>query len=183
MRIITGILSIIGIVVLVALAFFGGVYLWNEYSPSSVGSSADRPSATTAAKKTETTQQAQSPPPAAPGETASGPPGSSSASAPPQVPAGYILEDCQRGIGATGKTIYFRPPLEPGAYGPGLPMHGYLYMCVHPVGGEFEFSPTGPSGPPMSINARNPYCAFSTVSRNIGCALEPITSKDLMNPS
>lgn len=101
------------------------------------------------------------------------------------VPAGYVLDEgCQHGIGATGKTIYYRPPLEPNTYGPLSPMHAYLYECVHPAGGPPP-SLVSPNGPQMQwIQAGgNPYCAYSRVDHNIGCALEPITSKDLMNPS
>jgi hypothetical protein len=99
----------------------------------------------------------------------------SSPTAQPGVPAGYVLEDCQQGTGATGKTIYYRPPLEPNTYGPMRPMHAYFYQCVHRAGGSFIISPTGPEMQGIQ-GYGNPYCAYSTVSRNIGCALEPITT-------
>lgn len=103
---------------------------------------------------------------------------------PPQeqeVPAGYVLEDCQQGIGATGKTIYFSPPLPPE---PGGRMHTYWFTCVHRAEDGAIVNVAGsPGSPPRIMGNANPYCAFSTVSKNVGCALEPITSKDLMSPS
>ena len=105
---------------------------------------------------------------------------------PPQqaeVPAGYVLEDCQQGTGATGKTIYFRPPLPPE---PGGRMHTYWFECVHREGSSAivnVVSSPSSGGEPEILGTGGPYCAFSTVSENVGCALEPITSQDLMNPS
>jgi hypothetical protein len=100
---------------------------------------------------------------------------------PPQevgVPAGYVLEDCQQGTGATGKTIYYRPYMPPRGAN-----HGLWYECVHPAGARTTYNVIGGSGGRVIVGDDGPYCAFSTVSNNIGCALEPITSKDLMNPS
>jgi hypothetical protein len=104
---------------------------------------------------------------------------------PPQrdgVPSGYVLEDCEQGVGATGKTIYYQPPLPPE---PGFRMgHTYWFRCVHPIGSSPVVNVVvSPSGGGDIVGDEGPYCAFSTVSRNIGCALEPITSQDLMNPS
>ena len=97
------------------------------------------------------------------------------------VPPGYVLEDCQQGIGATGKTIYYRSSLPPQEGGR---MHTYWFTCVHRAGASGIVNVTGSRGsPPRIMGDANPYCAYSTVSNNVGCALEPITSKDLMNPS
>jgi hypothetical protein len=98
---------------------------------------------------------------------------------PPQgvsAPAGYVLEDCQQGTGATGKTIYYRPEMP--ARGAN---HPFWYQCVHRTGNDPGTNVL--AGGVIAADPKNPYCAFSTVSKNIGCALEPITSKDLMNPS
>lgn len=97
------------------------------------------------------------------------------------VPTGYVLEDCQQGIGATGKTIYYRSSLPPEEGGR---MHTYWFTCVHRAGASGIVNVTSSRGsPPRIMGDANPYCAYSTVSKNVGCALEPITSKDLMNPS
>jgi zinc-ribbon domain len=99
------------------------------------------------------------------------------------VPTGYVLEeDCQQGVGATGKTIYYRPPLPPEEGGR---MHTYWFECVHRSGASpivnVVSSPSS-GGVPEILGAGGPYCAFSTVDKNIGCTLSPITEEDLMNP-
>lgn len=105
---------------------------------------------------------------------------------PPQeegVPSGYVLEDCQQGTGATGKTIYYRPPLPPE---PGGRMHTYWFRCVHRTGDRAVVnvvSSPSTGGEPKIVGDEGPYCAFSKASENVGCALEPITTRDLMNPS
>lgn len=99
------------------------------------------------------------------------------------VPAGYVLEDnCQQGTGATGKTIYYVPINVPGKPETG---RNYWIECVHPKGedgvvGRNDVTNTS-SG--LQLKKANPYCALSDADRNIGCALEPISKKDLMNPS
>jgi DNA mismatch repair ATPase MutL len=98
------------------------------------------------------------------------------------APTGYVLEDCQQGVGATGKTIYYRAPLPPQEGGR---MHTYWFECVHgkgdsPIVNVVSSPSTG--GKPQILGSGGPYCAFSTVDMNIGCALEPITEEDLMNP-
>lgn len=100
-----------------------------------------------------------------------------------EVPSGYVLEDCQQGTGATGKTIYYRPPLPPA---PGGRMHTYWFRCVHPAGASAVVnvvSSPSSEGEPIIVGDSGPYCAYSKVSGNVGCALEPITTRDLMNPS
>lgn len=100
-----------------------------------------------------------------------------------EVPSGYVLEDCQQGTGATGKTIYYRPLLPPE---PGGRMHTYWFRCVHPAGANAVVnvvSSPSSGGEPRIVGDSGPYCAYSKASGNIGCALEPITTRDLMNPS
>ena len=98
------------------------------------------------------------------------------------VPTGYVLEDCQQGVGATGKTIYYRAPLPPQEGGR---MHTYWFECVHgkgdsPIVNVVSTPSTG--GKPQILGSGESYCAFSMVDMNIGCTLEPITEEDLMNP-
>jgi hypothetical protein len=64
-------------------------------------------------------------------------------------------------------------------------MHTYWFECVHRKGASpvvnVVSSPSS-GGKPEILGSGGPYCAFSTVDKNIGCALEPITEEDLMNP-
>lgn len=92
------------------------------------------------------------------------------------VPDGYVLEDCQQGVGATGKTIYYNLPSS----------NNFPTVCVHKVGAP-NWIYSGNTRVAGDINQRLPiiagsYCAYSPVDDNVGCALEPITENDLMNP-
>lgn len=88
------------------------------------------------------------------------------------VPSGYILEDCQQGTGATGKSIYFRVPAEKFA----------RFVCVHKVGESPNITYGSASFYARLASESGNHCAFSTSDKNIGCALEPITENDLMEP-
>jgi hypothetical protein len=88
------------------------------------------------------------------------------------LPAGYTLEEsCEKGTGQTGLDIYYRL----------APSDSLRYTCVHRVGTN-PYIDYGDSAFAQNLkDVGGPFCAFSNVSNNVGCALTPITPTDLMN--
>ena len=88
------------------------------------------------------------------------------------LPAGYTLdENCQKGIGQTGLDIYYLLP----------PSDSLRYACIHRVDRSPLINYADSAFAQTLAEVGGPYCAFSSVSDNVGCALSPISTTDLMN--
>ena len=88
------------------------------------------------------------------------------------LPAGYILdESCEIVTGQTGLDIYFKL----------APSDSLRYACVHRDGKSPFINYEDSAFLQNLAEVGGPYCAFSSVSNNVGCALSPITTADLMN--
>ncbi len=88
------------------------------------------------------------------------------------LPDGYTLDQsCEKGTGQTGLDIYYRL----------APSDSLRYACVHRVGTN-PYINYGDNAFTQNLkDVGGPFCAFSNVSNNVGCALTPITPTDLMN--
>jgi outer membrane biosynthesis protein TonB len=88
------------------------------------------------------------------------------------LPDEYILDEtCEKGTGQTGLDIYFKPP----------PSDSLRFACVHRVDTSPYIDYEDSAFLQNLAEVGGPYCAFSSVSDNVGCALSPITPTDLMN--
>jgi hypothetical protein len=70
-----------------------------------------------------------------------------------------------------GLDIYYRLP----------PSDSLRFACVHRVGESSSINYGDSTFAQNLAEVGGPYCAFSSVDKNIGCALVPITAADLMN--
>lgn len=162
MRIITGILSIIGIVALAVLAVFGGLYLWNQYAPSFAGTGdsaiTNQRTTSTPADAPESLQQEQTP----------DDPAQSSPPAVPGAPSSALVVEpsCAR-LEIEGQVLYYRPERN---YPP--------FFCVHPAGQDPRLS----AGEVVANRIPDPYapntCAIQ--AQKIFCSADQlITTADL----
>jgi len=88
------------------------------------------------------------------------------------LPAGHVLDEtCEIGTGQTGLDIYYKL----------APSDSLRYACVHRDGKSPYINYEDSAFLQNLAEVGGPYCAFSSVSDNVGCALSPITTADLMN--
>jgi hypothetical protein len=88
------------------------------------------------------------------------------------LPAGYILDQsCEKGTGQTGLDIYYRL----------APSDSLRYACVHRIDANPYINYADSTFAENLADVGGPFCAFSSISNNVGCALTPITPTDLMN--
>ena len=88
------------------------------------------------------------------------------------LPTGYVLDEtCEIGAGQTGLDIYYKL----------APSDSLRYACVHRDGKSPYLNYQDSAFVQNLTEVGGPYCAFSGVSNNVGCALSPITTADLMN--
>jgi hypothetical protein len=91
---------------------------------------------------------------------------------PAPVPPSFVLDQsCNTGTGQTGLTIYYKLP----------PNDSFRYVCYYKASKSPVLDYRDSAFLQHLADTGGPYCAFSNVDKNVGCALSPITEKDLMN--
>jgi Protein of unknown function (DUF3761) len=129
--------------------------------PTTQEPTAQGPTAQGPTTQEPTTQEPTAPEPTLPEPTASD-----------SSPACFVLDQsCNTGIGQTGLTIYYKLPSNDSS----------RYVCYHQAGKSPVLDYRDSSFFQNLADTGGPYCAFSNVDKNVGCALTPITEKDLMN--
>jgi outer membrane biosynthesis protein TonB len=143
----------------------------------SATSNTDQPSTTSNAEQASTTDNTGDPIPAsdpspAPTSGASPTDNVPASTANDPLPPGYILDrSCDKGTGQTGLDIYYKLP----------PSDFVRYACVHRVDASPYIDYGGSTFAQKLADVGGSFCAFSTISKNVGCALSPISPIDLMN--